>query len=166
VSTRARPAKRTKRRTELLDELALAGRDVGAYSVMMHTAAAHAVGLNATDHKCLDLLGRHGPMTAGALADLTGLTTGAITGVVDRLEAAGFVERHRDEHDRRRVILAARMDAVVQAYGSIFEPLRAAVDDVADGYTDEQLELIIGYLRRTVDGLRDITTQLRDHSPG
>jgi DNA-binding MarR family transcriptional regulator len=165
VSTRARP-KRSKRRTELLEELALAGRDVGAYSVMMHTAAAHAVGLNATDHKCLDLLGRHGPMTAGNLADVTGLTTGAITGVVDRLEAAGFVERRRDEHDRRRVIIAARMDAVMHAYGDLFAPLATAVDDVAADYTDEEIELIVRYLRTTIDVVRDITTKLRDRTPG
>jgi DNA-binding MarR family transcriptional regulator len=66
-------------------------------------AVADAPGINRTDMRCIDVLDQEGRMTAGRLASLTGLTTGAITTVVDRLERAGFAQRVRDERDRRRV---------------------------------------------------------------
>jgi DNA-binding transcriptional ArsR family regulator len=86
------------------------GREVSARMVMFHQAIAERLGLNATDHKALDLLGRAGPITAGELAELTGLTTGAITGIIDRLEKAGFVRRENDPKDRRRVIIRPLME--------------------------------------------------------
>ena len=63
---------------------------------MFHQAIADRLGLNVTDHKCIDLLLMKGPLTAGELAGMTGLTTGAITAVIDRLEKAGFVRREDD----------------------------------------------------------------------
>ncbi len=142
----------------------LLGRDLGAYTVMMHTAIAHAVGLNATDHKTLDLLSRHGPMTAGALAELTGLTTGAITGVVDRLEKAGFVERRHDPDDRRRVIVAVR-PGVEQAYGDIFDSLGASTMALADTYSDDELALIIDWVTRTIEVVQHETALIRERTP-
>jgi DNA-binding MarR family transcriptional regulator len=162
VSTRKR--KTTKRREELLGKVLLLGRDLGAYTVMMHTAIAHAVGLNATDHKSLDLLGRHGPMTAGALSELTGLTTGAVTGVIDRLEKAGFVERRPDPDDRRRVIVAARPDAA-DAYGNIFDSLGASTLALAESYTDEALEAITDWVTRTIELIKVETAKIRDRTP-
>ena len=158
-------ASKTKRRAKLLGDFMLAGRDLGAYTVMMHTAIAHAVGLNATDHKTLDLLSSHGPKTAGALADLTGLTTGAITGVIDRLEKSKFVERRRDPGDRRRVIVAARPDAE-DAYGNLFDSLGDSMAKLADEFTDEQLDLIVRYAHRAIDIIKEQTARLRDHAAG
>ncbi len=84
-------------RTGLLDEMQRAGRELSAATIMFHQAIADRLGLNPTDHKCLDLLASKGLMTAGELAEMTGLTTGAITGVIDRLEAAGFAPGGRPE---------------------------------------------------------------------
>ena len=84
-------------------ELDQAERALGAATVMMHSAIGERAGLSATEFKALDILIRSGSVTAGELADRTGLTTGAVTGLVDRLEAAGFARRARDPHDRRRV---------------------------------------------------------------
>src|SRR5262245_63436874 len=92
------------RRLQLLEALHMAFRQMSAGSVMFHQAIADRIGLHVTDHKCADLIMRNGSMTAGALAGLTGLTTGAITGVVDRLESAGLVRRALDTNDRRRVL--------------------------------------------------------------
>src|SRR5258708_2759629 len=94
-------------RAAMLESLCLAGRQLSAATIMFHQAIADQLGLHPTDHKCADLLILKGPMTAGELAELTGLTTGAITGVVDRLAEAGFVRREDDPGDRRRVILRA-----------------------------------------------------------
>src|SRR3954470_6827245 len=80
-------------------------REISTVTILFHQAIADRLGMNVTDHKCAGILARSGPITAGELARLTGLTTGAITGVVDRLEQAGFVRRARDSSDRRRVII-------------------------------------------------------------
>src|SRR3978361_2138665 len=75
-------------------------------AVVFHAAIAERLGLNPSDHKCADLIcNETGPVTAGRLAELTGLSTGAITGVVDRLERAGFVSRVPDPEERRRVVI-------------------------------------------------------------
>jgi DNA-binding MarR family transcriptional regulator len=94
----------SKRRRNLITELSeRIGRELATKTVLFHQAVATRLGLNATDLKCLDLLRQtQTPLTAANLAALTGLTGGAITGVADRLEAAGFVERVRDRADRRR----------------------------------------------------------------
>ena len=80
----------------LIDDLQQAGRRLSLATIMFHQAVADRLGLNPTDHKCIDLLASAGSTTAGELAEATGLTTGAITGVIDRLEAAGFVRREDD----------------------------------------------------------------------
>src|SRR5690349_6128631 len=83
------------------------GRELSARTVLFHQAVAERLGIGSTDHKCLDIAARAStdqPLTAGQLAELTGLTTGAITGVLDRLEKAGFIRREKHPHDRRQVV--------------------------------------------------------------
>src|SRR5258708_19429477 len=80
-------------------------RSSGVGGIFSQTVADRA-GVSSSDLECLDFLNLEGRVTAGRLAEVTGLTTGAITGVVDRLEKAGFVRRERDESDRRKVFIA------------------------------------------------------------
>ena len=80
-------------------------RKTGSLMQLMGQAAADRIGINATDLNCLNILSFSGQLTAGELARATGLTTASITGVVDRLEEAGFVRRERDPRDRRRVVI-------------------------------------------------------------
>ncbi|MEI0739782.1 MarR family transcriptional regulator [Paenibacillus sp. JTLBN-2024] len=82
--------------TPLQQDLVYELRQNSARAVMLHQLISEKLGLNATDHKCLDFLNRTGPVTAGQLAELTGLTTGAVTNVIDRLEQAGYVVRDKD----------------------------------------------------------------------
>src|SRR6516165_3630549 len=106
-------SREAQKRTELLVNLNEGFRQLSAATILFHQAIADRLGMNITDHKCADMLARNGAMTAGDLADYAGLTTGAITGVIDRLEKAGFVHRVKDPHDRRRVIvepLSKRME--------------------------------------------------------
>src|SRR5438132_5236412 len=100
---------------------------------MFHQTVADRLGLNPTDHKCVDLLLLKGPMTAGELADSTGLTTGAITGAVDRLEKAGYVHRQPDPGDRRRVIVRV-VSRRVGEIGRLFESLAAATAELSLRY--------------------------------
>src|SRR5690349_3034857 len=97
--------KSSEKRSELLAGLGHEFRQLATATVLFHQAIADRLGMHVTDHRCLDILLRSGSITAGELAQRTGLTTGAITGVIDRLEKAGFVQRAKDPADRRRVVI-------------------------------------------------------------
>src|SRR5687767_4076239 len=92
-------------RTKLLEELNDAVRAMGIQTVMFHQGVAEEMGVGATDSRALSILAQTGPLSAGRLAELTGLTTGAVTGMIDRLERAGWVRRRADPGDRRKVII-------------------------------------------------------------
>jgi DNA-binding MarR family transcriptional regulator len=134
-------------RTRLLADLDREIRLMGARTVMLSQAVASRLGLSPADLETLDLLSTNGPLTAGRLAELTGLTTGAITGVVDRLEEAGLVRRERDAEDRRRVIVHLVPDRA-RAIARLYEPLARAMAELNGRYTAEQLALMLDYTRR------------------
>ena len=137
------PADRAQRLAELEREL----RTMGARSVMLSHTIASRLGISPTDLETMDILSTHGPLTAGRLAELTGLTTGAITGVVDRLEGSGFVRRERDADDRRRVIVHLVADRA-RKIGKLYVPLARAMTELSERYTDEELALMVDYTRR------------------
>jgi DNA-binding MarR family transcriptional regulator len=122
-------------------------RMVSAQSVLFSQAAAERLGMNSTDMECLDLLSLNGPMPAGRLAELTGLTTGAITGVVDRLERAGYVRRERDPYDRRRVIVQPILERQAEA-APIFLPMAQATAELFARYDHDALAIILDFLTR------------------
>src|SRR6266508_1520346 len=93
------------KREEIIEAINNKFREMSTETIMFHQAIANVLGLHITDHKCLDLIYRFGAMPAGRLAELTGLTTGAVTGIIDRLEKAGYVRRTDDPKDRRRTIV-------------------------------------------------------------
>lgn len=134
-----------KTRQELLRELNEAIRKLGAQSVLLSDAVSRLVGVNSTDLECLDLLLLSGTTTAGQLAAHCGLTTGAMTAVIDRLERAGFARRRRDLADRRRVLVEA-MPRVVQEIGPLYRPLARATDALHQQYDDRQIALVAEYL--------------------
>lgn len=135
------------RREELIAEMDREIRQMSAQSVLLSQAIADRIGLNPTDLECLDALLRMGPVPAGRLAELTGLTTGAITGVVDRLERHCFARRERDTKDRRRVIVAANPEAIGRIT-PLYQELATGMSELLDRYDDEQLALIIDFVRR------------------
>src|ERR671936_1321222 len=92
-------------REEIIQAIVEKFKEMSIETIMFHEAVADVLGLHITDHKCLDLIYRFGAMPAGRLAELTGLTTGAVTGIIDRLEKAGYVRRTNDPKDRRRTII-------------------------------------------------------------
>ena len=116
----------------------------------MDEVAAHVMGINRTDGRCIDVLDEHGRMTAGDLASRTGLTSGAITGVVDRLERAGFVRRVRDDADRRRVFVELTPKAR-QAAERLYSPLAEKSASFLEGLSDAELETVIRFLRAGTD---------------
>lgn len=116
-------------------------------SVFFHTAVAEQVGLGATEEKTLLMLS-DGPRTAGEIAQHTGLTTGSVTSLIDRMEKKGFVRRIRDTQDRRRVIVEADPDALTRL-ATIFATLQPDFADLFDGYSDEELRVIVEFIERS-----------------
>jgi len=139
-------SKRMNRR-ELMAALNAAMRDVSGQGVLYSHAVAERLGMNSSDLECLDHVVR-GPVTAGALAKATGLTTGAITGVVDRLERAGFARRETDPDDRRR-ILVRPLPSVEERVAPLFEPMERAALAALSRYGDNELALLLDFLDRT-----------------
>jgi DNA-binding MarR family transcriptional regulator len=151
-------------RATLAIEFAAAVRKTGSLMQLMGQAAADRIGINATDLNCLNILSFSGQMTAGELARATGLTTASITGVVDRLEQAGFVRRERDVHDRRRVVIHLVTDKALGTVAPVFGPLMGAWQRLADRYTDEDLRLIVGFYGEMEQVIREHLVRLREGS--
>jgi len=140
---------KSNRRT-LLGKLWELGRKMSTQTVFLHQAIAQSVGLNATDTKCIDLMLRapDGTVTAGRLSDMTGLTTGAITHILDRLETRQFIERVRDAQDRRKVLIRIRPESLEPLVPK-YEAIGKAYMRLADAYGDDDLQLICDYLEKT-----------------
>ena len=132
------------------------GRELSTVSIFFHQSIATKLGINVTDTRCFELMSRYaqGPLTAGDLARHTGLTTGAVTGILDRLEKAGLVERFRDSSDRRKVFVRPCLEAL-QRVGRLYQGLATASLKHASGYSTKELELIKDYLEGSLQVLRD-----------
>jgi DNA-binding MarR family transcriptional regulator len=130
----------------------------------MHAKAmAERAGVHATDFDALDVLDWMGPTTAGELAKLVGVTSGAITGVIDRLERDGWVRRTRDPDDRRRVVVemtAGPPDRIARMM-VVFEPLVSELGELNERFDDDQLETILEWLRGSNDAVERSTARLR-----
>ena len=105
------------------------------------------LGINRTDARALDILDQHGQMTAGKLAEASGLSTGAITAVVDRLERAGLAQRVADPDDRRRVLVELAEKARAAAYELMVAPMQAASEPMLDRYSEQDIELLTEFIR-------------------
>jgi DNA-binding MarR family transcriptional regulator len=118
-------------------------------TVFLHQAIAQSVGLNATDTKCIDLILRGGEesVTAGWLSDRTGLTTGAITHILDRLEKSGYIARVRDTRDRRKVLVRLCPERLAPLAPK-YEAIGRAYLKLAEEYDDKDLELISDYMEK------------------
>jgi DNA-binding MarR family transcriptional regulator len=137
-------------------------RELATAMVSFHEAVARTAGMTAAERKCAGLLAEHGSMTPGELAQATGLTTGAITGVVDRLAKAGFAERAPHPTDRRSVIVQARRsDELAAMFGPIFASLTTAMTRLDARYTAEERALILRHLTDTIAVLRAETGKLQ-----
>jgi DNA-binding MarR family transcriptional regulator len=138
-------------------------RQFQGLSASFFRAAAAQAGITVTDMQVIDLLESAGPATAGQLADLTGLTTGAITGMLNRLEEAGFVRRERDPNDGRRVIVRLAKDKdEMNRVGLIFASLEKAWNELATHYDDEQTTaILLEFLKRSNELSRREIIRLR-----
>ena len=148
-------------RAELAAAFGAGIRRTGALMQLMGQAAADRIGINATDLNCLNILSFSGRMTAGELARATGLTTASITGVIDRLEEAGYVTRERDPRDRRRVVVQVVLEKALKDVASVFRPMIRDWQEVAAHYSDDELRLIVDFYGRMEEVFRHHLGRLR-----
>ena len=151
---------RPKARAALLTELEHAVRKSSALGVIFGQTVASRVGISSSDLECLDFLIIDGRVTAGRLAELTGLTTGAITGVVDRLEKAGLVRRERDEEDRRKVFIAIVPENVAKV-GRFYEHLQRGMQELWGTYSDAELKLMLRFMTQGYETMLAATEELK-----
>src|SRR5215213_3372635 len=130
-------------RASLVATLEGALRETSSQTVLFSHAVADRAGINPTDLETLDILVRSGPMTAGRLAELTGLTTGAITGLVDRLERRGYARREPHPSDRRSVIVQPLTEIAERDLGPAYVSMNQEMDELLSRYSDEELAVIL-----------------------
>ena len=154
---------------ELRQQLTRELREFTGLGASFYRSAADHVGMTVADVQVIEMLGSAGPATAGQLADLTGLTTGSMTALLNRLETAGIVRRERDPNDGRRVIVQLARDVTGkdgaderQAILAIFASVGTAWDALAAHYDDEQVALLLAFLKRSNAISRQAIVQLRE----
>ena len=135
-------------RQELLKAVQEAGSRYGARFLLVHQAVAERLGLNIIDLLCLRLAQEAVEPTAGYLARITGLTTGTIPGVLDRLEKARFVRRERDTEDRRKVIVKV-LPGGVQKVEKIMAPLSEDMNKALENFTEVELKAVVRFFEAT-----------------
>ena len=164
LRTRAIPSAATfgdeHTRAALLDVLDRELRTGGALSVLRGHLLADHIGINSTDLECLDILDLYGPITAGRLAELTGLASGSVTALVDRMAKAGWVRRTQDPRDRRRVIIEL-VPEHVRVILPHFAPLTRALAALFARYSDDELALIVDFTTRSNQVLSEENSRLR-----
>lgn len=137
------------------------GREIGARTILFHQAIANIAGVSVTDMKCLDYVDRGQEVTAGDLARLTGLTTGAITAAIDRLEKAGLARRERSETDRRKVFIRISRSPTVDKIAPIFDELAKDTSLLAASYSTRELETIKDFCDRVIEIMRRHTEKVQ-----
>lgn len=139
-----------------------ASRRYSDASVLMHEAIARKAGLSGTDHKTLGLIMQRGELTAGELSRLTGLTTGAVTGLIDRLEQKGLVKRRLDKDDRRKVIIVAETQTALQLLEPLFAELQPKTAELITSFSATELESIERYFTSAVAIMEEVTENLNN----
>lgn len=136
-------------------------------TILFHQALADIVEIHITDHRCMYFLHRYGAMPAGRLSELTGLTTAAVTGIIDRLEGAGYAKRTNDPKDRRRTIVEPiRNKKLERRLETVFTPLHEKMHKLLSSYSDSQLAFLLDVMSKTIDLTREESKKLRHSMQG
>lgn len=137
-------------------------RQSASQAVRLYAALASRVGVNITDVNVLALLEKAGPQTPGQIAQHAGLSRGgAITAVIDRLEKGGFLRRHRDSEDRRRVLVELIPDGPYQALATTLAEFNDSYLALIGQYTDEQLEVLLSFARQAAEVVEEYVAKLQ-----
>ena len=148
-------------RREKLENLIDMMRSLSDEMVFYHQAAAEKFGLNATDTKTASFLRKMGPVSAGVIAEKLGLTAGAVTNIIDRLEKAGLVTRTSDPEDRRKILVELIPNKIREA-SNVYQSMSDTFLAMSQKYSDKDLGLLLEYLENAKDILHEETLKLRE----
>jgi DNA-binding MarR family transcriptional regulator len=145
-----------------LESFRIASRKYSDSSILMHEAIARKAGLSGSDHKYLGFIMQKGSMTAGELARLTGLTTGAITGVIDRLEKQKLIKREYDKDDRRKVIIVANTQNALKLLEPLFAELQSKTTKLINSFSEKEIQVIEKYFHAASEIMTEVTDNLNN----
>jgi DNA-binding MarR family transcriptional regulator len=131
-------------------------------SIQMHEAVARKAGLSGTDHKYLGFLIQKGQMTAGELSTLTGLTTGAVTGLIDRFEKKKLVKRQFIEDDRRKVIIEPNTNNIMALFEPPYNEFRNKTETLIASFSNKEIKIIETYLLKAIEIMDETTNKLNN----
>lgn len=149
----------TRERRELNQAVRESMRDLAVQLSLLTHQIGGRLDLKGADLDCLDLIDRHGPIGPGALARRTGLHPATMTGIIDRLERGGWITRERDPNDRRAItvqFVRTRGREILRLFGG----MNTAMTQICAGYTDDELAVIAGFVRRTAEAATEAATEL------
>ena len=119
-------------------------------SLQMHETIGRGIGLSGTDHKYLGCLVQKGPLTAGELSTLTGLTTGAVTGLIDRFEKRKLVKRQPDKTDRRKILVVPDTNRIIALLKPFYSDFQNNTDKLFSSFSSAELEVLESYFNKAL----------------
>jgi len=129
-------------------------------SIQMHETIGREAGLSGTDHKYLGFLIQKGQMTAGELSNLTGLTTGAVTGLIDRFEKKKLVKRQFAEDDRRKVIIVPNTKIIMALLEPLYKEYRNKTEKLHASFSNEEIKIIESYFLKAIEIMNETINKL------
>lgn len=129
-------------------------------SIFMHEAIARKAGLSGADHKYLGLILQHKSITAGDISKLTGLTTGAVTGLIDRLEEKNLVQRQFVKSDRRKVVVVPNVENSMNLLKPFFDDLQQKTIGLLETFSEQEIETIKRYFTEATVIMKETADQL------
>ena len=146
--------------TAKTDRFRAISRQYSDTSILMHEAIARKAGLSGTDHKYLGFLLQKGEMTAGELSQVTGLTTGAVTGLIDRLEKKKLVKRQFVKDDRRKVIIVPITDNAMKLLAPLFTDLQSKTAKLVETFSESEIQTIERYFNGAIQIMKETTEKM------
>jgi DNA-binding MarR family transcriptional regulator len=151
-----------KQINNLIQQFRTASRQYSDASIFMHEAIARKAGLTGSDHKYLGLILQHKELTAGDLAKLTGLTTGAVTGLIDRLEKKKLLKRQFTKNDRRKVIIVPNEENTMKLLQPLFTDLQQKTSDLIASFSITEIQAIERYFVEATMIMKETTNNINN----
>lgn len=145
-----------------LQQFRTASRNYSDASIFMHESIARKAGLSGSDHKYLGLILQHKELSAGELSRLTGLTTGAVTGLIDRLEKKELVQRQFTKDDRRKVIIVPNEENTMKLLEPLFLGLQQKTTELLTSFSTRELKIIQRYFEEATKIMTEVSHDLNN----
>src|SRR5690606_3639569 len=153
---------REKQPNRIIEKFRTASRQYSEASIFMDEALARKAGLSGADHKYLGLILQHKELTAGEIAKLTGLTTGAVTGLIDRLEKKKLLKRQFTKDDRRKVIIIPNVENSMKLLQPIFNELQQRTTALINSFSEKEIHIIERYFVEATTIMNETTDNLNN----